>query len=647
MISTRNETNEELTTIGGRMAETLIHRGPDSQGIWCDAASGVVLAHRRLAILDISPAGNQPMVSEHGTYVVSFNGEIFNARELQRELELTCNVSRWRGHSDTEILLAGMEAWGVHDTVVRCSGQFALGVWDTERHVLHLVRDRMGEKPLYYGAIDGKFVFASELKAIRAGMPGWRPELNRTACLLYLRYSYVPSPLAIYSGVFKLPPATILEVEMEDVSEGHLRQAEPYWDPASADSKPRENDYNEDELVTETERRIREAVAARTWSDVPLGAFLSGGIDSTVVTALMQENSSIPVKTFTLGFDVKGYDEAPYAKAIAESLHVDATEVYVTSRMAEDVIPELPTIYDEPFADSSQIPTVLVSRIARQGLTVALTGDGGDELFGGYNRYSQGRQLWMSQLRYPMLLRRAAAGFIQAIPAGVLDAAGEVVQALARPGSSHVTLIGDKAHKLARLLTANSLGEVYQRLISSMHSAEMAGIIGDLPTTERYPSDGHASAVRQMMLWDTMNYLPDDILCKVDRASMSCSLETRAPFVDHRLYEYARSLPDSALVRGAHGKWVLRQIAYRHVPRALLDRPKSGFALPIGEWLREQPLRDWAENLLDPKTIGETGLFDVQLVQHLWREHLSRRHNWQYDLWTVLMFEAWRRKWME
>jgi asparagine synthase (glutamine-hydrolysing) len=282
--------------------------------------------------------------------------------------------------------------------------------------------------------------------------------------------------------------------------------------------------------------------------------------------------------------------------------------------MAEDVLPELPMIYDEPFADSSQIPTVLVSRIARQGLMVALTGDGGDELFGGYNRYARGQQLWMNLLRYPMLVRRTVAGFIQVIPTGMLDAAGEVLQTVARPRSPHVTLVGDKAHKLARLLRVNSLGGVYQQLMSRMHSAEMAGVIGDLPTTERYPSDGHASAVRQMMLWDTMNYLPDDILCKVDRASMSCSLETRAPFVDHRLYEYVHSLPDSALVRGAQGKWVLRQIAYRHVPRALLDDPKSGFALPIGEWLREQPLRDWAEDLLDPKTLSETGLFDVQSV---------------------------------
>ena len=306
MICTGHETEEQLTATGERMAETLAHRGPDSQGIWCDAASGMVLAHRRLAILDISPAGNQPMVSEHGTYVVSFNGEIFNARELQQELELTCNVSHWRGHSDTEILLAGMEAWGVRDTVVRCSGQFALGVWDTERHVLRLVRDRLGEKPLYYGVINGQFVFASELKAIRASMPTWQPELDHSAFLLYMRYSYVPSPFSIYSDIFKLPPATILEVGMEDVATSHLRQPESYWDPVSADGKPKEDDYNEEELVRETERRIREAVTARTWSDVPLGVFLSGGIDSTVVTALMQENSSVPIKTFILGFDVKG-----------------------------------------------------------------------------------------------------------------------------------------------------------------------------------------------------------------------------------------------------------------------------------------------------------------------------------------------------
>lgn len=623
------------TAVLHRMTTAVNHRGPDDQGVWFDAAAGIGLAHTRLSILDLSPAGHQPMISGSGRYVIAFNGEIYNHLTLRAEMERGGVVPTWRGRSDTETLLASFDAWSIEAAIAKCVGMFAFAVWDRQRRTLTLGRDRLGEKPLYYGWQGKSFLFGSELKALRAH-PAFKAEIDRDALAAFMRLGYVPAPKSIYRDIHKLPPGTLLTLR------GSSDPSAPvtYW---SLPDVARQNSRApfagpDDDALQGLEARLSEAVALQLVADVPLGAFLSGGVDSSAIVALMQAQSSRPVHTFTIGFTEDQYNEATHAKRVAQHLGTDHTELYVTSEEAMAVIPRLPALYDEPFADPSQIPTFLVSQLARRYVTVSLSGDAGDELFGGYNRYIWVRKL----LRYPAPLRRLGAVGLSLLSASQWDQAYSVLQRLL-PASLHVRTPGDKARKLASVLSADSDAAIYQRLVSAWPSLGTLVIGGretaELSTEWKKLAD-LGSPENQMMALDTTTFLPDDILCKVDRAAMGVSLETRIPFLDHRVVEFAWSLPMSMKIRDGQGKWILRQLLYKYVPRDLIDRPKMGFAVPIDAWLRG-PLREWAQNLLDERRLRDAGYLNPSPILHKWTEHLSGAHNWQYPLWNVLMFQAW------
>ncbi|MBB5204475.1 asparagine synthase (glutamine-hydrolyzing) [Inhella inkyongensis] len=611
-----------------RMSDALVHRGPDSAGAWFE--QGVALGHRRLAIVDLSPAGHQPMASACGRYVLAFNGEIYNHLALRQELE----PQSWRGHSDTETILAALSAWGFEATLARMVGMFALAVWDRQQRRLLLARDRMGEKPLYYGRLPcGDFVFASELKALRAH-PRWQGEVDRGALALYMRHNAVPGEHSIFQGVRKLRPGHWLTVG-QDGSE----VCQTYWDLGRIASHPSSLTLDPQQAVDRLEALLTDAIRDQMIADVPLGAFLSGGVDSSTIVALMQRIGNRPVRTFSIGFEQPGLNEAEHAKAVARHLGTEHTELYVSAQDALDVIPRLPQIYDEPFADSSQIPTHLVARLARQHVTVALSGDGGDELFAGYNRYLLAQRIWHHLDRIPLGLRRLLARGVLAASPGAWD---QVIKLL--PQLRHHVNPGDKLHKFAdNVLTVTNPQQMYRALVS--HWANPSQVVlgaresSSLLEPGRIPS--LTQAVDQMALTDQLTYLPDDILVKVDRAAMAVSLETRVPLLDHRVVEFAWQLPLSFKLRHGQTKWLLRQLLYRHVPQALIDRPKQGFAVPLDQWLRG-PLRDWAQALLDPRRLRHAGFLDAELVQQRWQEHLRGRRNWQYLLWDVLMFEAWR-----
>jgi asparagine synthase (glutamine-hydrolysing) len=618
------------------MASAIRHRGPDDAGTWFDAGAGLAFGHRRLSILDLSPEGHQPMVSHHGRWVLAFNGEIYNFAELRRSLE--ASGVRFRGHSDTEVLVEGIARWGVVPTLQKCAGMFALAAWDREARTLHLARDRFGEKPLYYGRAGRTLLFGSELKALRAH-PSWRGEIDRDALALYFRYNCVPAPRSIYVGVSKLLPGHVATFRGPDAE-----TVAPYWSLADAVEAgaraPLEG--SDEELVDVLERQLRTTVREQMVADVPLGALLSGGIDSTAVVALMQAESTRPVNTFTIGFREAGYDEARHAKTVAAHLGTAHTELYVTPEEARAVIPRLPAIYDEPFADSSQVPTFLVSELARRHVTVALSGDGGDEAFGGYTRYFLGQRLWDTLAPLPRPLRRASAGLIRRVSPAAWQRAIDLAQRVL-PGHGSAARTGDRMHKLAGMLDATDALDLY-RLMCSHWPAPSAIVPGaQEPRTlhdearMRFPD---RPLVERMMYTDALTYLPDDIMVKVDRAAMAVSLETRAPFLDHRVVELAWRLPLRAKVRDGEGKWALRRLAYRHVPRALLDRPKQGFGVPIDSWLRG-PLRQWAGDLLSPERLRREGFLAAEPIATKWAEHLGGGRNWQYHLWDVLMFEAW------
>ncbi len=619
-----------------RMTDAIVHRGPDGDGHWVDPERGVALGHRRLAIVDLSPAGAQPMHSSCGRYVLVFNGEIYNHQQLREQLQ----PHDWRGHSDTETMLAGFSRWGLIGTLERLVGMFALAVWDRERRSLLLARDRMGEKPLYYGRLPaGDLVFGSELKALRAH-PQWQGEIDRNALALYMRHNAVPAPHSIYRGISKLMPGEWLEFGPD----GQQRQGR-YWQLETLAEQPQDLAIAADERAAtdRLEALLSQAVAGQMVADVPLGAFLSGGVDSSTIVALMQRQSAQPVRTFSIGFDVPGYDEAVHAKAVARHLGTDHTELYVRPEDALAVIPRLPAIYDEPFADSSQIPTFLVCQMARRHVTVALSGDAGDELFAGYNRYLLADQVWRRLAAVPLPLRRAAATLLLALPPGgwnrLGSLAGTVVPALARHGA-----IGDKLHKFAAsVLPAASVEQMYRALVSHWQQPD-ALVLGaheapSLLDGMRLDRPGR-HVIDAMALIDQQTYLPDDILVKVDRAAMANSLETRVPMLDHRVVEFALQLPMSLKLRAGSGKWLLRQVLYRHVPRELIERPKQGFAVPLDQWLRG-PLRPWAEHLLDAQRLQSQGLLNPAMVSQKWQEHLCGRRNWQYLLWDVLMLQAW------
>jgi asparagine synthase (glutamine-hydrolysing) len=617
-----------------RMADAIRYRGPDDSGAWTDAAAGIALGHRRLSIIDLSPEGHQPMVSSSGRYVIAFNGEIYNFERLRLELD----GFRWRGHSDTEVMLAAFERWGVAGALERFNGMFSFALWDTIGRVLHLARDRMGEKPLYYGWIGDTFLFGSELKAMRAH-PRWRAEIDRNALSSYLRHNYVPAPYSIYQGIAKLPAAHYMTVS----ADRREPQPEPYWSlrhaaEAGAGAPLAMGDR---EAVDELDALLRDAVRIRTVADVPVGVFLSGGIDSSTVVALMQAQSERPVKSFSIGFDEEAYNEARHAKAVAAHLGTDHTELYVTPDQAMAVIPTLPHIYDEPFADSSQIPTILVSQLARRDVTVTLSGDGGDELFCGYVRYFWGRRIWNKIGRVPSGLRSLAGRALTTLSPQSWNTLMGGVNRLVPSRLGEVT--GDRVHKLAEVLSVPSADVLYHGLIS--HWPQPDSIVRgarEPATAITDPSQWAAldDFTSRMMYLDAVTYLPDDILVKVDRASMSVSLEARVPLLDHRVVEYAWRVPLSMKIRDDQGKWLLRQVLYRYVPRELVERPKMGFGVPIDSWLRG-PLRGWAEDLLSERRLREGGHFDPAPIREKWAEHLSGVRNWQYWLWDVLMFQAW------
>jgi asparagine synthase (glutamine-hydrolysing) len=582
------------------------------------------------------------MHSASERFVLAYNGEIYNHLDIRAELKAAGADVAWHGHSDTETLLAAVEHWGVERALSLAVGMFAIALWDRRERRLILARDRFGEKPLYYGWIGcgtkRALAFASELKALRA-YPGFDNPVSRDALALYLQFCAVPAPYSIYQDVFKLPPGCLLTLEADGVARQECQIA-PYWRLTDVVQRGLADPFqSESEAVAALDVKLREAVALQAVADVPLGAFLSGGVDSSTIVALMQAQSSRPVHTFTVGFDEADFDEAPYARAVAEHLGTDHHELRVTSAEALSVIPHLPALYDEPFGDSSQIPTYLVCRAARQHVTVALSGDAGDELFGGYNRYFWGRRIWSRVGWLPPASRRWLGAGIRQVPVPVWDAVGKAL-----PGAKGVARLGDKAHKLARRLqNVNSLDELYLSLVTEWpQDAEVVRAAKRLPTLLDNAGlvAGVPEAEQRMMLWDCLTYLPDDILTKVDRAAMGVSLETRVPFLDHRVFELAWRLPLDMKIRGGLGKWALRQVLHQYVPRELIERPKAGFGVPVGEWLRG-PLRDWAESLLDESRLVREGYLSPTPIRKAWTQHLSGHYDWTLRLWTVLMFQAW------
>lgn len=625
-----------------RMTDSVAHRGPDDAGAWFDPAAGIALGHRRLSIVDLSEHGRQPMVSECGRYVMTFNGEIYNCGELRRTLEAEGRAPAWRGHSDTEILLAAFVAWGVDRTLERAVGMFALALWNRESRVLTLARDRIGEKPLYYARIGEGIVFASELKALRT-YPGFDARaIDRDALCLYLRYACVPAPHTIYENVRKLPAGCYVQVELPEV----WPSPRCYWSLEQVIGQGRVHPFegSAEAAVDELDRLLRDAVHGQMMADAPLGAFLSGGVDSSAIVALMQAQSAKPVRTFTVGFDDATYDEAVHAKAVARHLGTEHTEIVVTDARALELVPKLPTIYDEPFADASQIPTYVVAQTTREHVKVALSGDGGDELFGGYTRYFLTPRLWSRLRRVPSGMRKRIASALYSLRPDHADQFAALFQGPwssgARDGGVRV---GERLHKLANVMGAQSRNDLYRLLLSSVHHPERLALSGrELPTRVDTPEAWSVklSFAEQVMAVDALTYLPDDILAKVDRAAMAVSLETRMPFLDHRVVGFVWSLPLSLRIPDDKPKWLLRKLLYRYVPREIIDRPKQGFCAPVGEWLRGS-LRDWAQALLDPARLREEGFFDAARVERMWQQHLTGRMNWQHPLWTVLMFQAW------
>lgn len=633
----RRDAAESLTARTRAMTDTLRHRGPDGGEIWTDPQAGIGLGHRRLAIVDLSPTGVQPMHSADGRYVVTYNGEIFNYLELRAEL-LAQGVS-FRGNSDTEVLLEGFVRWGIESTLAKAVGMFAIALWDRHARALWLIRDRLGVKPLYYAYAGTKLIFGSELKALRAD-PEFRPTLDRDALAGYLRHGYVPGPSAIYAEARKLMPGQTLE--WRDGAEPVLRT---YWDARAKALEGRTRwaaALDPRDAVERLDALLREAVRQRMIADVPLGAFLSGGIDSSTVVALMQAQSARPVKTFSIGFVEDGYDEADHARAVASHLSTDHTELYVAPEHALAIVPRLAEWYDEPFADSSQIPTYLVAEMTRKHVTVALSGDGGDENFAGYSRYAYAGAVWDKVKRLPGPLRGFGAALIEAVGAPLLAGLGPLL-----PAGLRGVRPTEKAAKLAQVLRLDSIDAVYRRLVSqwpdpaavTTGGREPRGVLWDETLAADIPEP-----VARMQLLDTLTYLPDDILTKVDRATMAVALEGREPLLDHRVVEYAWSLPPALKLRGGEGKWVLREVLKRYVPRSLTDRAKMGFGVPIDSWLRG-PLRDWAEDLLDEKAMKADGLLDSAPIREAWNAHLSGTANMHYPIWTVLMFRAWQKRW--
>lgn len=632
-LSSNKDHSTQLAHLLTTMGNTINNRGPDDSGIWLDENNNVGLTHRRLAIVDLSAAGHQPMQSRSERYIIIFNGEIYNHLKLRIALEKANQAPLWKGHSDTETLLAMIEAWGLEVTLQHCIGMFAIALWDKQTQTLTLARDRMGEKPLYYGWQGNTFLFGSELKALKAH-PAFAAEVDRNTLCLYMRHGYIPAPYSIYQNIFKLMPGCLLRLS--------AKQRDPtitsYWSATETAIHGTSQPYTleNQQLVTNLESLLFDAVGQQMLADVPLGAFLSGGIDSSVVVALMQAQSDRPIQTFSIGFYDKRYNEADHAKKVAHYLGTEHTELYVTPEDSMTVIPQLPSLYDEPFADSSQIPTYLVSHLARQHVTVSLSGDGGDELFAGYSRYPFTVNTWKKLSYIPRPLRQLTAKSITQISPLAWNKTAGVL-------NKHWSQTGDKLHKGATVIASQTLEDLSLGIASCWHNPNEVVIGGTEPNTlftgDR-PNLNNLNDIERLSMLDQLLYLPDDILCKVDRAAMGISLESRAPLLDHRVVEFAWHLPMKYKVRDGTSKWLLRQVLYNHVPKQLIERPKMGFCVPIDNWLRGS-LREWAESLLDESRLQHDGYFNPAPIRKKWQEHLKGTCNWQRPLWNVLMFNAW------
>lgn len=621
--------------IAENMARKILHRGPDDAGTWLNNDGNLVLGHQRLSIIDLSQAGHQPMISPCGNYSLVYNGEIYNHIDLRAELEEGGGNFDWVGQSDTETLLCALRHWGIIKTLKKLNGMFAFALWDQKKQALYLARDRMGEKPIYYGYSNGCFMFGSELKCL-SSHPNWKGGIDRDALALFMQYSYIPTPYCIYKGINKLPPAHYITIKD---SGRFVSKPECYWDIKNiAKEGENEKERNVEEYIDELDTLLRDAVFSRMLSDVPLGAFLSGGIDSSTVVALMQSQSQNKVKTFTLGYYEKGYNEADHAKTVAEYLGTKHSELLVTPADVMAVIPNLPVVWDEPFSDSSQIPTYLISKLAREYVTVSLSGDGGDELFCGYNRYNHGYQVWKFLRLLPKSARKLVSNFLNAVPGRKLE---HLIHLL--PKRFHLPHFAGQLEKLADVVLEEKGESYYYRLVS--HLSEQDNLIKGKENSFSFANNMNPlpelSDLRAyMMLLDSMTYLPDDILTKIDRASMAVSMEARVPFLDHRVVEFSWRIPMNFKYRNRQGKWLLRQVLHRYVPRKLIERPKMGFGVPIEHWLCGS-LRDWAEALLDERRLREEGFFVEKTIRRMWDEHVRGKRHWHFQLWDVLMFQAW------
>ncbi|WP_286811941.1 asparagine synthase (glutamine-hydrolyzing) [Marinobacter sp. UBA2678] len=630
-----------------RMVGAVLHRGPDDGGIWSDSDAGIALGHRRLAILDLSPAGQQPMTSACGRYVIVFNGEVYNHLDLRKLLRAAKGVDTpWRGHSDTETLLYAFREWGLDDTLQLASGMFAIAVWDREEQCLTLARDRFGEKPLYYGWVDGALVFGSELKSLQQ-YPGFRGELESEVLERYLRFGCVGGQQSIFRDVFKLPPGSFLKVSLADIKSDKRPQPAQWWSAVdAARSACQSGSVSSEQALNNVEQALSASVKHQMAADVPLGAFLSGGVDSSLIVALMQNQSDRKIRTFSVGFDDPRYDESEHAAAVAAHLGTEHTTLRATSQMALDVVPKLPGLYDEPFADSSQIPTFLISSLTREHVTVALSGDAGDELFGGYNRYVWLPRVWSKLSRMPLPMRQALGRMLKVIPSSGYDRM-MAVGGKALPSRYRIRTFGEKLYKLADVLACSSDRALYGGLASMNRDPEQLlkpDWRSGKSVEDLYPALAGFNQVEWMMLMDTLNFMVDDVLVKVDRASMASSLEVRAPFLDPGVYAAAWQLPLDMRVRNGEGKWALRQVLYKYVPREMIERPKMGFAVPLDAWLRG-PLREWAEDLLSSSSLADLPMLNAGRVRRLWRAHLEGRRHYAQQLWAVLQVLAWQRYW--